>query len=272
MVLYIPRSRKSEIVFDFVNQSTVVNQTDFERYLKAQQVQFDYEFGAEWDMVLKVACSQVEAVPATAWQLAVLDDSDQANALGYHDDVKGPNGQPFAKVFARTDVQVGANWTVTASHEALETPGDPDVNVVVMVDGARFGGRLGSLVLAARELCDACEADKFAKAFRVGGKKGTDVMLSDFVTRAWFEDPQGRAVDAYGHLTAPWQIGDQGYIGLYVPGKGWTQAFHNDIGDLSKILVDRREVTTMALSRGIRHPRLDDSPRRKARFSKGALQ
>lgn len=133
-----------------------------------------------------------------------------------------------------------------------------------MTDGRHFGGR--GLIMLAYEVCDPCEADQFAKAFRVGGKKGTDVMLSDFVTRAWFEESQGAVVDAYGHLTAPWQIGPQGYIGIYVPGRGWTQAFSNQLGDPAKLVMGRRDLASMAAVHGIRHPKISDSPRRQARF------
>jgi hypothetical protein len=196
----------------------------------------------------------------------ILDDSDMAGALGYHDDIKGPNGMPLGKVFAKTDVTHGLDWTITASHEALEMLGDPDINRVVMTDGRNFGGR--GLIMVAMENCDACEADYMAKAFRIGGaKKGVDVMLSDFVTREWFEDAQSAKVDAYGHLQRPWQIGPQGYIGIYVPGKGWTQAFSNQIGDPTKLVMARRQLATMAEDNGVRHPELEDSPRRKARFA-----
>jgi hypothetical protein len=259
------RSRKREIVIDCVNRSTVVNQTDFLRYLSAQQRQLDEEFGEEWGTA-KLACSQVEMTPDRAWQFIGLDDSDEANALGYHDDVKGPNGQPLGKAFFKTDLQGGYNWTITASHEIMEMLADPDINRTVNTDGRVFGGR--GLICVAYEVCDACEADQFAKAFRVGGKvNGVDVMLSDFVTREWFEDAQGAAVDAYGHLTAPWQIGPGGYIGIYVPGRGWTQAFSNQIGDPTKLVMARRQLATMAEDNGIRHPELEDSPRRKARFA-----
>jgi hypothetical protein len=264
------RSRKHELVLDCTNRSSVVGNVDFERYLAAQQRQLDEDFCPEWGLNARIACSDLETVPTDAWDLVVLDDSDQADALGYHDDVKGPKGMPLGKVFARSDQGAGLNWTVTASHEAMEMLPDPDCNQVVMVDGAVFGGR--GLVLVARESCDACESDQFAKAFHIGGKvHGVDVMLSDFVTRAWFEDAQGAAVDAYGHLSRPWEIGVGGYIGLFVPGHGWTEAFHNQtLGDAREVAgpgkgMLRRRV---AEAHDTRHPDIANSPRRLARFAR----
>lgn len=60
------RSRAGEIILDCVNRSTVVEQTDFLRFLTAQQVQLDTDYGEEWG-TFKLACSQVEAVPDRAW-------------------------------------------------------------------------------------------------------------------------------------------------------------------------------------------------------------
>jgi len=48
----------------------------------------------------------------------ILDDSDQAGALGYHDLTS--DGLPIGKVFAASDLKAGTSWTVTASHELLE--------------------------------------------------------------------------------------------------------------------------------------------------------
>src|SRR5437764_160004 len=51
---------------------------------------------------------------STSWQIVVLDDSDQAGALGYHDFTV--NGRPIAKVFARDDARYGADFDVTLLH------------------------------------------------------------------------------------------------------------------------------------------------------------
>jgi hypothetical protein len=78
--------------------------------------------------------------PAGTWWLSILDDSDQANALGYHD--LTTDGLPIGKVFAGTDLKVGASWSVTASHELLEMLADPNINLTVFVQNADTTGRL----------------------------------------------------------------------------------------------------------------------------------
>ena len=68
------------------------------------------------------------------WQLIILDDSDQADALGYHELTAA--GLPLGKVFAGSDIADGASWQVTASHELLEMLIDPQINAVTEVDNA----------------------------------------------------------------------------------------------------------------------------------------
>jgi len=146
--------------------------------------------------------------------LVVLDNSDQAGALGYHD--LTPNGLPMGKIFAGSDLQYGSKWTVTASHELLEMLGDPDINLCASVANDD-----GSLRLYAYEVADACEADQYA--YQIG-----DVWVSDFVYPAWFEsfrEPNSTQFDKQNHLTAPFQLLPGGYIGILdtTSTHGWTQ-------------------------------------------------
>jgi hypothetical protein len=46
-----------------------------------------------------------------SWWLVLLNDSDQANALGYHD--LATEGLPIGKVFAASDLKAGTSWTAT---------------------------------------------------------------------------------------------------------------------------------------------------------------
>ncbi|UIF89492.1 hypothetical protein KAF44_29135 (plasmid) [Cupriavidus necator] len=45
------------------------------------------------------------------WWLVILDDSDQANAYGYHDVTN--DGLPLGKVFAKADMLNNKKWTIT---------------------------------------------------------------------------------------------------------------------------------------------------------------
>jgi hypothetical protein len=144
----------------------------------------------------------------------MLDDSDQAGALGYHD--LTDDGMPLGKVFAGTDLKFGSEWTVTASHELLEMLADPNINLTVFIQRDDSSGRL-----YAYEVCDACEADAL-------GYKINNVLVSDFVFPSWFEDfrvPNSTQFDFGSHLTKPLELAGGGYIGIFdiTSGNGWTQ-------------------------------------------------
>src|SRR5437870_13189458 len=116
--------------------------------------------------------------------LVMLDNSDQANALGYHD--LSPSGMPLGKAFAGEDIRNGLQWPVTVSHEMCEMLADPDVNLTVFVQDANPT----SGVLYAYENCDACEADSLA--YSMGG-----VKVPDFVYPAWFGAGMSRGTNQF---------------------------------------------------------------------------
>jgi hypothetical protein len=64
--------------------------------------------------------------PAGAWIMSVLDDSDQADAFGYHSEDAA--GRVYARVFMGPCLEYGEAGSVTLSHEIAETFCDPDVN------------------------------------------------------------------------------------------------------------------------------------------------
>jgi hypothetical protein len=57
------------------------------------------------------------------------DESDVADAIGYHD--RNNRGIPFGFVFTQVAASLGEPWSVTLSHEALELIADPEVNLLV---------------------------------------------------------------------------------------------------------------------------------------------
>src|SRR5207244_6897591 len=119
------------------------------------QTQVQRDFAPVWGIDADLSfVPQDSAPPSGAWWLVILDNSDQAGALGYHDVTN--QGMPLGKVFAATDQQFGSQWTATASHELLEMLGDPEINLTVFVQSSQSAG-----VLYAYEVCDACEADQF---------------------------------------------------------------------------------------------------------------
>lgn len=197
------------ITISFINASTAVTDDEAKQVMDALQIQVSRDFAPVWgvDASLIFVPSGISPAPGT-WWLTVLDNSDQAGALGYHDIT--PDGLPIGKIFAGTDKAIGSSWSVTASHELLEMLGDPDINLTVLVDN----------ILYAYEVGDAVEADELG--YLING-----VLVSDFVFPSWFETfrKPGTQFDFGGHVAAPLQLLPGGYIGYLdiTSGQGWQQ-------------------------------------------------
>jgi hypothetical protein len=198
-----------------INESTVLTDNDVSTVVIALQQQVTNDFRPIWgtDAELKII-PQGTPAPAGTWWLAVLDDSDQAGALGYHD--LTPDGLPMGKVFAASDLKAGTSWSVTASHELLEMLADPNINLTAFLQDANTTG-----TLYAYEVCDACEDDSF-------GYQINNVLVSDFVYPAWFETFRVKGstqFDRMNQIQNPLQLLTGGYIGVFdiSAGSGWQQ-------------------------------------------------
>src|SRR2546428_13648955 len=157
-----------------IHAGPVLKDADAGKAVPALQAQVHDDFAPAWGVDADlVFIPRGAAPPAGAWWLTILDNSDQAGALGYHD--LTDQGLPLGKVFAGTDIQFGSEWTVTASHQVLEMLGDTGINLAAYLDQPNGGMRM-----YAYEVCDACEADQFA--YTIDGVLGTD-----FVYPAWVE-------------------------------------------------------------------------------------
>ncbi|MEY2472660.1 MAG: hypothetical protein QOK28_1989 [Actinomycetota bacterium] len=238
-----------------INSSTTVSDDEVAAAVPALQEQVHRDFAPAWGADATVSfVAKGEKPAAGAWWLVVLDDSDAAGALGYHDLTN--DGLPLSKVFAGSDKQYGFNWTVTASHELLEMLADPDINLTVFVQSSASAG-----VLYAREVCDACEAD--ALGYKIDG-----VLVSDFVYPAWFESfrkAKSTQFDHKRHLTKPFELAAGGYIGAFdiSNGSGWHQV--HPAGPQAARYADRAPVGSRRERR--RTPR-DQWQRSKVRFTK----
>jgi hypothetical protein len=203
------------IQISVINESTVLTDADVTPVVAALQKQVTNDFRPVWgtDAALNIVPKGTQA-PTGSWWLVILDDSDQANALGYHDLTS--EGLPIGKVFAASDLKAGTSWTVTASHELLEMLGDPNINLTVFVQNSNTAG-----MLYAYEVCDACEDDSL-------GYQIDNVLLSDFVYPSWFESfrTEGSTqFDRMSKIQNPFQLLAGGYIGVFnvTAGSGWTQ-------------------------------------------------
>src|SRR4051794_19152525 len=103
-----------------LNRSSVVSDDEVQQITNALQKQVNNDFAPAWGIEAKLSF-----VPSTdmeswkgKWNLVVLDTSDEAGALGYHD--LTPEGLPLGKVFAKSDKMTGHSISVTVSHELLE--------------------------------------------------------------------------------------------------------------------------------------------------------
>jgi hypothetical protein len=128
------------------------------------------------------------------WQVVFLDDSDAADALGYHDLTK--DGQPVSKVFVKSTLGAGQKVSTTASHELLEMMIDP---------GAQMWAQSDNGVFYAYEMCDAVEDEEY----EIDG-----VAVSDFLYPSFFESwhkPRSTSFDHLGRVSRPFQTLQNGY-------------------------------------------------------------
>lgn len=195
----------------------VCSDAELAGYLPALQLQVSEHFAPFWG-----ADAQLTFVPrgkkpdADSWWLVVLDSSDQAVSLGYHD--LTPAGLPLGKVFALNDKRYDTSVSVAASHELLEMLGDPGINMTASVaDDA------GSMKFYAYEACDACDGDSYGYEIR-------GVLVTDFVLPTWFGGVEPTQCDFCGHLKEPLTVLPGAYLTMWSPATGWTQTTGSDGG------------------------------------------
>jgi hypothetical protein len=148
---------------------------------------------------------------AEAWQILIVDDADQANALGYHE--IGDNLRPLAFVFAKVAQDYGYDWQVTLAHEFAEMLMDPFIARCEQTGDSRFH---------ALELCDPVEDESLGYVIRSGGHI---MNVSDFVTPYWFIPGVEGKYDHMGYCTKPLEVLDGGYSYFYEDGQ-WQSEDH----------------------------------------------
>jgi hypothetical protein len=196
-----------------INETTVLTDAEAAKAVPSFQKQVSGDFAPLWGRDANlVFVPRGGKVPPGAWQQALLDNADQAGALGYHD--KTADGHPLGKIFVKTTQTYGGNWTVTASHELLEMLGDPDIVRCVFLQTAEEAG-----TLYAYEACDAVEDDSLG--YTIDG-----IVVSDFVTQEWFDPGHYNTVFSFKrNVKSPLVLADGGYIGYFKVGRGsgWQQ-------------------------------------------------
>jgi Calcineurin-like phosphoesterase len=198
-----------------INEGKLAAPAEVQAAVAALQRQVSEHFAPAWgvDATLSFVAGGAKPLPGN-WWLVILDDSDQAGALGYHD--LTDEAMLLGKVFVKTARDASVRWTVTASHELLELLADPAINLTVCAT------ENNNLVLYAYEICDPCQADEFGYAI-------DGVAVSDFLFPSWFETfHRAGAVplDYCGRVGAPFAILPGGYANVLDtghPASAWTE-------------------------------------------------
>lgn len=201
-----------------VNQAATVNGADLDAAVAAVQAQIDQDFAPVWGTAAKLLTAT--ALPTDPHDpggeaVFVLDDTDQAGALGYH--LLTPQGWPRGYVFARTARVLGEDWSLTLSHEVLEQLVDPWASYT-----ARTTDAAGSPVDVMLEVADPCEAASYARS----GAGQPPRPVSDFVYPGWFRrGPVTGPLDRLGLVQRPLQLLPGGYIAASRDLSTWQQVF-----------------------------------------------
>jgi hypothetical protein len=175
-------------------------------YTQDLQIQLDRDFAPIWGVHAVVqALDRAENVPAHAWPMTILDQSDVG--LGVHLD---KNGKPFA------EIQKGDDWSITASHEMLEMLVDPlghKLRSDPDIDPASDRHQVQYLV----EVGDPCEIF----AYSING-----INVSDFITPEFYDTnaAPGALFDFLGRLAKALDVPEGCYISWIDPEDGrWHQ-------------------------------------------------
>lgn len=200
------------IEIQWQNISTVMTDAQCAAIIAAVQAQVAEDVAPVWgtQAVHLVEMAKGTAMDPRFWQFVIADTSDQAGAAGYHELSAG--GEPIGYAFVKSTMDAGMQPSVTISHEILEMVGD------ALIDQSNQWADLPNAVFLAQELCDPVEDDSL-------GYSKNGVLVSDFVTPAYFVQGAKAPYDFKDHLQQPNTLAAGGYQSLWMPQKGWQQQF-----------------------------------------------
>ncbi|MGH7836739.1 MAG: hypothetical protein ACREQC_02815, partial [Candidatus Binataceae bacterium] len=191
-----------------INESTASSDADIQAMVSAFAQQWNNDLLPIWgvDQATFSFVPKGASPSASAWWVVFLDDSDQANALAYHDLTNA--GLPISKVFVKTILADKASLSVGATHEICEMAVDPWLNSAYQDPQGVFW---------AGEVCDPVEDEQYAY-------QAANILVTDFVTPNWFAHQHAQAqIDFKGHATAAFEVLTGGYAQKFDPQKGWEQ-------------------------------------------------
>jgi len=178
--------------FAVINQSTIVSLRDCYAIVAALRIQAKHA-AHPWDRLQPtVSYHKLDDCPEDSVRLTILDDPDQAGALGYH--TVDPKGFPTAKIFARLldrNLDGASSVSSCVSHEFLEAFGDPTCLLWDTYDDA--GNQI------AHELCDPVQNDFYTIRTPIYGA----VDVSNFVLPNYFNPWATEQFDYMNKLSGP---------------------------------------------------------------------
>ncbi len=188
-----------------INKATVPLGVDFGSLVTALQKYVDTCIVPVWGTPALLSIAK-DFIPGT-WAIVFLDNADVSGALAYHD--LTPDGFPLSKVFVKTCLQAGEKVSVAASHELVESLGDPGLNLCAQHPNG---------IIYAYELADAVESTSFP----VNG-----IPMSNFVLPSWYEGfraPGSTQFDFMDKVSVPFQLLPGGYAIVFRKGR-WSNIF-----------------------------------------------
>lgn len=191
-----------------INESSAIADGDVQAMIPAFSAQWNSDLRPIWGLdEATFTFVAKDATPATgSWWVVFLDNSDQANALAYHDLTN--EGLPISKVFVKTILADNASVSVGATHEICEMAVDPWLNSAYQDPNGTFW---------AGEVCDPVEDDQY-------GYEISSVLVTDFITPNWFAHENAQTqIDFKYHANAAFAVLTGGYAQKYDPNSGWQQ-------------------------------------------------
>lgn len=195
-----------------VNQSTTDSDATVQKWINAVKIQADRDISRFWGGSVDFQFVGKKDPPPADWYCLITDNSDTAEALGWHD--VAANGEPIIKVFTEFEAQGAGSSSITLSHEIAESISDTNANTTIQGFDEK-----GKPCLYFLENCDPVEDN----TYQING-----VDVSDFITRQWFVQGSTAQLDMMSQVKKPFQILPQGYMEIsYDNGQTWTQVNKN---------------------------------------------
>ena len=212
------------MLISIVNHSNgQVADDELQTVIRAINRQIQEDFAPYWGMSATLRLEGRSVAEPETVELADLrgdaviylwDEADVDGALGYH--YQNNRGIPFGFVFTQIAKEIGEEWSVTLSHEALELIADPETNLLVM--GPHPDSAEKRDVFHWFEMCDAVQAE----AYEIDGIPVSNFLLPLYFTGTREEDETGARNDFLGRVhdgqtLRSFSINPGGYIGFFDP-------------------------------------------------------